>query len=54
VLLTSVSELQQKLHQGISIREDLDEDEVRQLNLCRNQIVDFFDQILGKQSNTRK
>lgn len=50
VLLASVSDLQQRLHQGISIKKSLDSGELRQLKLARIQINDFFTQILGKQS----
>lgn len=48
VLLTSVSELQQRLHQGIGIKKNLDPSEIRQLKLARTQIDSFFEQILGK------
>jgi len=50
VLLTSVSDLQQKLRQGISIKENLGQGEIRQLKLARTQIVKFFDQLLGNKS----
>jgi len=50
VLLASVSALQQRLHQGIGIKENLDASEVRQIKLARVQIDSFFDQILGKRS----
>jgi hypothetical protein len=49
VLLASVSDLQQKLHQGIGIKKELDQGELRQLKLARIQINDFFNQILGKE-----
>ncbi len=48
VLLESVSALQQRLHQGIGIKENLDASEIRQIRLARVQINSFFDQILGK------
>lgn len=50
VLLTSVSELQQKLRQGMSIKGDLGQGELRQLKLARTEIVKFFDQLLGNKS----
>lgn len=48
VLLTSVSVLQQRLHQGIDLKENLDAREIRQIRLARVQINSFFEQILGK------
>ena len=50
VLLESVSALQNRLHQAISLKEKLDSDEIRHLRLARTQIYAFFDQILGKKS----
>lgn len=48
VLLASVSALQQRLHQGIGVKKNLDAGEIRQLKLARIQINSFFDQILGQ------
>ena len=50
VLLASVNELQQRLHQGISIKGRLDPSERRQLRLARIEIDKFFNQILGSKS----
>ncbi len=50
VLLSSVSALQQKLRQGMSIKGNLGPGELRQLKLARNEIVKFFDQLLGSKS----